>query len=81
MEILTNMNELYQIISETFEININDIEEELGPDEIETWDSLCQLRLIEAIEEHYKITFEIAEIFEIFKIGDIVRLLKKRGLT
>lgn len=74
------MDNLYKIISEVFEIDINDINDELGPNEIETWDSLGQLRLISALEAHYKVTFEIAEIFKIFKIKDIVKLLKKRGL-
>lgn len=75
------MNDLYKIISEVFEIDINDINDELGPSEIEAWDSLGQLRLISALESHYKVTFEIAEIFEIFKIKDIARLLKKRRLV
>lgn len=75
------MNDLYKIISEVFEIDINGINDELGPNDIAGWDSLGQLRLISALESHYKITFEIAEIFEIFKIKDIARLLEKRGLV
>lgn len=74
------MNDLYKVVSEVFEIDINGINDELGPNDIAGWDSLGQLRLISALESHYKITFEIAEIFEIFKIKDIARLLEKRGL-
>ncbi|MFH1288894.1 MAG: acyl carrier protein [bacterium] len=75
------MDDLYEIISEVFEIDVKDINGELGPDDIETWDSLGQLRLITSLESYYKITFEIAEIFEIFKVGDIIRLLKNRKLV
>lgn len=74
------MDNLYRIISEVFNIDIDDIDDESGPNEIEGWDSLGQLRLISALEAHYKVTFEIAEIFKIFKIGDIAKLLKDRGV-
>jgi len=74
------MNDLYKIVSEVFEIEINDINDEHGPDDIEKWDSLGQLSLISSLESHYRTTFEIEEIFEIFTIADIKKLLAKRGI-
>ena len=65
------MNDLYKIVSEVFEIEINGINDEHGPDDIEKWDSLGQLSLISSLESHYRTTFEIEEIFEIFTIADI----------
>ncbi len=75
------MEELYNIIAELFEIEVKDIHDELTPNDVEKWDSLGQLALIAALEAHYRITFEIEEIFEIFNIGDIKKLLIKRGLA
>ena len=74
------MNDLYKIVSEVFEIEINGISDEHGPDDIEKWDSLGQLSLISSLESHYRTTFEIEEIFEIFTIADIKKLLAKRGI-
>mgnify|MGYP003689760231 FL=1 len=74
------MNDLYKVVSEVFEIDIDGIKDEHGPDDIEKWDSLGQLSLISSLEIHYRITFEIEEIFEIFTIADIKKLLAKRRI-
>ncbi len=74
------MDDLYKIIAEIFKIKPGNINDNLGPNDIEAWDSLGQLRLISALETHYRVTFDIAEIFEIFTIGDIKRLLAKKGI-
>jgi acyl carrier protein len=74
------MNDLYKIISEVFEISIDGIKDSYGPDEIEKWDSLGQLSLVSSLESHYRTTFEIEEIFEIFTVADIKVLLAKRGI-
>ena len=74
------MNDLYKIVSEVFEININEIKDSCGPDDIEKWDSIGQLSLISSLESHYRTTFEIEEIFEIFTVADIKVLLGKRGI-
>ena len=74
------MNDLYKVVSEVFEIDINGIKDEYGPDDIEKWDSLGQLSLISSLEMHYRITFEIEEIFEIFTIADIKKILVKKRI-
>jgi len=74
------MNDLYKVVSEVFEIDINGIKDEHGPDDIEKWDSLGQLSLISSLEMHYRITFEIEEIFEIFTIADIKKILVKKRI-
>lgn len=74
------MKELYNIIADVFEINAGDVNDNSGPSNIEKWDSLGQLALIGALENHYKITLEIEEIFEIFEVGDIKRILAKKGV-
>jgi acyl carrier protein len=75
-----SLENLKQIVSEIFNIEINQIRDELGPSDIKAWDSLGQLRLIMTIEAQFNITIEIEEIFEILTIGDIKKLLKKKGI-
>ena len=74
------MDKLKEIISKTFEIDKKFITKETNPDNIEKWDSLGQLSLIQAIEEEFQITFEISEIFEIMTVGDIYRILQKKSV-
>ncbi len=74
------MDEIIKIISETFNISPEKINKESGPEDIAMWDSLGQLSLILAIEQKYKITLEINEIFVIMNVGDIYKILEKRGI-
>ena len=79
MEKIVQTSELYKIIADVFQVDVQKLNDNLGPDDIEKWDSLGQLALISTLENHYRMTFEIEEIFEILTIGDIKRILTKRG--
>jgi acyl carrier protein len=74
------MEEVDEIVAEVFEIDVHKVTDDLGPDDVEKWDSMGQLALIGAIEAKFRITFEIEEIFEIFTIGDIKKILTKKGV-
>ena len=73
------MHVVDNIISDVFEIEVSDIDYSMTPDDIEKWDSLGNLILINTIEFEFKITLELEEIFSIEKIEDIYELLRKRG--
>jgi len=68
-----------KIISESFKIDFDDITMEKSPEDIETWDSLGQLVLINNLEKEFKVVFEMEEIFEIASIGDIYKILKRKN--
>ena len=74
------MDNIKKIVSEVFNIEPEKINNDSSPDNIEMWDSLGQLALVLAIEQKYKITLEIQEIFLIMNVGDIYKILKKRGI-
>ena len=74
------MEDLYKVLAGVFEMKIEDIHDDLTPDDIQAWDSLGQLRLISALESRYHVSFEIAEIFEVLTIGDIKKILKRKGV-
>jgi len=74
------MGKLEEIIAKIFEIDSSQIKKEMTPVDIEAWDSLSQLNLISAIEKEFEIKFEIDEIFTVLKIGDIYKLLSKKGV-
>ena len=74
------MDNIKKIVSEVFNIEPEKINNDSSPDNIEMWDSLVQLALVLAIEQKYKITLEIQEIFLIMNVGDIYKILKQRGI-
>ena len=74
------MDKLKEIIAAVFELDPSEISMEMTPENIETWDSLSQLTLINDIEEEFEIILEIEEIFSILKIGDVFDLLTKKGV-
>ena len=77
---MITLNEVNLLISEIFKIDINEIEGELGPEQIEEWDSLGQMNLITALEDRLQIELEVDEIFSILCIDDIYKVLKNRNL-
>ena len=72
------MKKLREIIAETFEIKEEEIESSHSPDDIENWDSLGQLKLINNIESEFNIVFTMEEIFQIMTIADIYNIMDKK---
>ncbi len=69
-------DEIYRIISEIFEIPVDEIEDKMTSFQINNWDSLNQLRLIEALERKFSIMLEANEIFRIINIKSIIDIVK-----
>ena len=53
---------IYQLMSNVFEIPVEEISEESSLDSIESWDSIRHLNLILAIEEEFGITIPDEEV-------------------
>ena len=70
--------EIYDIISKTFDVPLDDIKPESGPGSISLWDSLGQLSLVSALEEHFSIVFEFEELFQIVSVQTAVDIIKSK---
>jgi len=53
---------IYQLMSNVFEIPVEEISEDSSLDSIESWDSIRHLNLILAIEEEFGITIPDEEV-------------------
>ena len=69
---------LEEIVREVFKLDNKIIEETWSSDDIPEWDSLGHLNLLLAIEKEFNIKFEIEEMFQIQRIGDIDETLGKK---
>jgi acyl carrier protein len=74
------MKELKQIIADFFGEDVKNISENTSQNNIEKWDSLNSLLLINEIEKEYNITISIDDIIEINSVLDIKNILKKHNL-
>ena len=71
---------LYQIVSEVFNVELNKINDNTNPENLEEWDSFNFYVLLDEIENKFNIKFDLDETLEIKKIGDFKKLLEKHGI-
>jgi acyl carrier protein len=72
---------LYNIISKVFSVPITEINDESGPETIESWDSFNGLLLVDDIESNFNVKFTVSEITDVKNISDIKRHLKNHGIN
>ena len=66
-----------KVITEVLYID-SKLTDEMGPDDIEAWDSLGHINIISALEEEYDVEITPEEIVSISNIGDIKRLIERK---
>jgi acyl carrier protein len=71
---------LEKVIREVFLIEGDVIDENWTSDDIPDWDSVGHLNLIMEVEKEFAVKFEIEEMFEIERLGDITKILDKKGV-
>jgi acyl carrier protein len=74
------VEKLLSILAESLKTDASQLSKETRPQDIENWDSLAQLLLVQNIEEAYGLTLDMKEILGIRNVGDICRVLERRGV-
>ena len=81
------MNRAYiiEITQEIFRDIFDDqtlvIYEDMSPDNIATWDSLRHINLLIAIQNEFKIKFDLTDLYYLKNVKTIVDLLMKKNIT
>ena len=71
---------LYDIVSKVFNVNLDSINDDCSPENLEEWDSFNFYVLLDEIENEFNVKFDLDETLEIKKIGDIKKLFVKYGI-
>lgn len=71
---------LYDIVSKVFNVNLDRINDDSSPENLEEWDSFNFYVLLDEIENEFNVKFDLDETLEIKKIGDIKKLFVKYGI-
>jgi len=78
---MSNLEKLNKVLCDVFDIEkIENLNDDMGPDEIEAWDSLEHVELITDLEEVFGIAIEVVDISRMYTIGDIKKIIKKYGI-
>lgn len=70
---------LEELIAEVIGVDLEILQDNSGPDNIENWDSMAQINLVEALEEMYSVKFTITEIEKMKNVAAIRNQLKIQG--
>ena len=73
-------NRVFRIVSQVFDVPVEQLSGDSSPDSIENWDSLKHMNLILALEEELNITFSDEEVVEMLSVGIIIETLKEKGI-
>jgi acyl carrier protein len=71
--------ELIELIAEILDVEPDELDDESGPDTLESWTSRAHFELVTALEEELGVTFSQADIQGMRSIGDARRILLAKG--
>ena len=69
-------NEVKKVIATVFELEINEITDDINQENFPKWDSLQHLNLMIELEEIFEVSFEPEEIAEMVTIDKIIEIVK-----
>lgn len=72
---------LYKIISQVFDVPVERITAESGPDDIPSWDSVGLLNLALALEAEYGIQLDPDDMADMLSVNLVKTILKDRGVA
>ena len=73
-------DKLLNVLREVFNLRKEDISIDLKSDDIDNWDSLAQMDLINSLEEEFEITLDMEEIIKINSVKTMIEVLKNKGV-
>jgi acyl carrier protein len=75
LEILEQLTEVFQVVFEDDEI---EIDRHTTANDIDGWDSMSHMTLLMAVEEDFEIEFEEWEVSDLSDVGELIDLITKK---
>lgn len=77
---MSDENRLKALLTDVLLLEEHEYRDSTGPDDIETWDSLGTVRVVEAVHRQFGYRMLPEEFIEVQSIGDIKSVLRARGV-
>lgn len=68
---------LTQIFQKVFEAPNLTVTEELTANDIEKWDSLTNIIMVDEVEAHFGVRFKLKEIMGLRNVGDLISVIER----
>ena len=75
---MREFNKLKQVVSDILEVDIDDINENSSPDNIEKWDSLSHIKLVMAIEAEFNVKLTPEDMMDMLSVKLIKIILAEK---
>ena len=75
-ELWKRLNEVFRDVFDDKKINVN---ENTTSEDIEDWDSLEHINLIEAVEQEFSMRFKMKEESGMKNVGEMAAIISERG--
>jgi acyl carrier protein len=75
---MREFNKLKQVVSDILEVDIDDINENSSPDNIEKWDSLSHIKLVMAIEVEFNVKLTPDDMMDMLSVKLIKMILAEK---
>jgi len=75
----STLDRVRQIAANVFDVPVEQVTPQSSPDNIESWDSLAQLNMVVALEEHFGREFTPEEIEQMLNIELIAMLVQEKS--
>jgi acyl carrier protein len=74
-EVLTHVTEIFKTVLKKEQLHLTPA---TTAADVDGWDSLTHVMLIDAVENHYKIKFKLNEVIKFNNIGDLCACILKK---
>jgi acyl carrier protein len=71
-------NRLEEVFTDVFDLDDVDLDDDTTADDIDEWDSLEHINLIEAVEKEFGMKFKMGEVSTMKNVGEMVKIIKSR---
>ena len=71
-------NKIKNVMSAIFNIDVNEINQDSSPDNIDNWDSMAHMNLIVGLEEEFNLEFDETEVSEMMNLKLICLIVSEK---
>ena len=72
------LKEIGEIIADVLDVSGLNVTMNTTAEDVEGWDSFNHINIVVAVEEHFKVKMNTAEIEELRNVGGFVELIEKK---
>ncbi len=76
----TNDRRFYETVAAILQLQVDDVTDEISPENTDTWDSLNQINLISALEQEFGVTLPIDSLEAADSVAALKDLLAQHGV-